>query len=116
MRFSLPIFLTALQCCDIAQECEAHLLVLHHLNVIDPNPDGITAAGVEVYLYFVCVSVVRILHEIEKAIDCPEQLGVMRYLRCEFGDTGYDSTLNGYPNIGHRPAEAVFYNVERVVG
>ena len=109
------MFLSALQRCDIAQECKAHLLVHHHLNVINPNPGRIPTVGVEVDLYLVRVSVVRILHKIEKAIDCPEELRVMRYLRCEFGDTGYDSTLNGYPNIGPSQAEAVSYNVERVV-
>ena len=100
---------------DITQEREAHLLVRYHQHVIDPNPGWIPTAGVELYLYLVRVSVVRILHEIEKAIDCPESLGVTRYLRCEFGDTGYDSILNGYPNIGHKLAVADSYNVERVV-
>ena len=100
---------------DITQEREAHLLVRYHQHVIDPNPGWIPTAGVELYLCLVRVSVVRILHEIEKAIDCPEQLGVTRYLRCEFGDTGYDSILNGYPNIGHKLAVADSYNVERVV-
>jgi len=109
------MFLLALQRCDIAQECKAHLLVRHHLHVIDPNPGRIPTAGVELYLYLVRVSGVRILHEIEKAIDCPESLGVTRYLRCEFGDTGYDSILNGYPNIAPKLAVADSANIKRVV-
>ena len=109
------MFLSALQRCDIAQECKAHLLVRHHLNVIDPNPGRIPTAGVELYLYLVRVSLVRILHEIEEAIDCPESLGVTRYLRCEFGDTGYDSILNCYPNIAHELAVADSSNIKRVI-
>ena len=50
-----------------------------------------------------------------KAIDGPESLGVTRYLRCEFGDTGYDSILNGYPNIAHKLAVADSSNRKRVI-
>jgi hypothetical protein len=66
----------------------------------------------------VSVPVVRILHEIEEAVDRPEllhQVGSQRISRCDVGDTSYDSTHNRYPNIGHKIAEADSYYVKRVI-